>query len=335
MIRLAITMGDPAGIGPEIVARAFSGEFSTQGTLPLVIGHAGILERTAKALGIPVKIQTVGNIPENPPEQGIVPVWEPGDLPDASEIETGKISREAGLASRLFIDEAVRLIRSGDLDALCTGPIHKEAMHAAGFSFPGHTEYLAHLSGTSDFAMLMCGGGLRVALQTIHTALRNVPDMMTIDAILEKIRLLHRFIPFFGRENPRIGVCGLNPHAGEGGMFGREEIELIRPAIEQAASGGIRALGPFPADTIFHRMLEGDFDAILAMYHDQALVPIKTLAFYEGVNVTMGLRFIRTSVDHGTGFDIAGRGVANPASLEAAIGLAGILAENRRKQELS
>ncbi len=330
MIKLAITMGDPAGIGPEIILKTFADEFPAPDCIPVVVGAVGIFEAAAQQMNIPIKIQRLETLPKSLPETRTVPVFEPPEMPDLSNLKPGKIQKAAGQAAKVSIYNAVHLILDGAMDALCTAPIHKEAMHAAGFDFPGHTEFLAHLSGTREFGMLMVGGGLRVVLLTIHTALKNVPSLITEKLVFNKICLTNSFIPYFGVEKPRIAVCGLNPHAGEGGLFGDEEIRAIRPAIERAIKEGIVAQGPFPADTIYHRALRGDFDAVLAMYHDQALIPVKTLAFYDGVNITMGLPFIRTSVDHGTGFDISGKGVANPASLKAAIRLAVLLAKNKR-----
>ena len=333
MIRLAITMGDPAGIGPEIIIKAFQGEEAGFACLPTVIGSCDILRKTAEALNLPVQIRTVDAGGAYHFTSGVISVIEPEFEYDLRGIFAGAPQKECGSAAKSCIDLAVRSIQEGQLDALCTAPISKEAMKAAGFGFPGHTEYLADLSGTDDFAMLLCGGGLRVALATIHTALSSVPGLLSVEGILAKLRLLHKFIPLFGAEKPRLGVCGVNPHAGEGGMFGNEEAEKITPAITKARMEGIDASGPFPADTIFYRMLKGDFDAILAMYHDQGLGPLKTVGFRDGVNITMGLPFIRTSVDHGTGFDIAGKGIADPASLIAAIKLAVFLGENQLKRK--
>jgi len=325
-------MGDPAGIGPEIILKAFSGKDWQNRRQSLVIGSVQVLEKYANQLNIPVNIARITELPSTFSREDALFVFEPPGIPDLAEIAPGKIQKPAGAASRMFIETAVRMIQENKMDALCTAPIHKEAMHLAGFSFPGHTEFLAHLTGTEEFAMLMSGGGIRVVLQTIHTALKNVPRLLTTEKILKKIRLTHEFIPYFGVEVPRIGICGLNPHAGEGGMFGTEEQDIILPAIRKAEKEGIVVKGPFPADTIFHRMLKGDLDVIIAMYHDQALIPVKTLAFYDGVNITMGLPFIRTSVDHGTGFDIAGKGAANPDSLLAAIRDAMLLTENKKRK---
>ena len=335
MIGLAMTMGDPAGIGPEIIARIFHAEFPKKKCLPVVIGSCRILKKTADKIDIPVKVEKVHAAPETMPERGIIPVLEPENIPDLSDLKTGDVQPKAGKAARLFIEKAVQLIKDRQLDAICTAPIHKEAMHAAGFSFPGHTEFLAHLTKTKNFAMLMSGGGIRVVLATIHTSLRSVPELITLKLLEEKIRLTGNFIRYYGVDHPRIALCGLNPHAGEGGMFGDEEEKIIVPAMQNSRSPAYELFGPHPADTVFFRMLQGDFDAVLAMYHDQALIPVKTVAFHDGVNVTMGLPFIRTSVDHGTGFDIAGKGIARPDSLKAAIREAVLLTRNRKKQESS
>jgi 4-hydroxythreonine-4-phosphate dehydrogenase len=329
MIKLAITMGDPAGIGPEIILKTFQGGIPEPDCLPIVVGSCEVFGKTAHVLNIPMKCLKIAEIPAHPLQPGELWVLEPPDMPDLGNLEPGKVQKQAGLAAKKCIETAVRMILEKKMDALCTAPINKEAMHEGGFSFPGHTEFLAHLSNVREFAMLMCGGGIRVVLATIHIALRDIPETLTRETILEKLRLSNRFIPYFGIKSPRIGVCGLNPHAGEGGLFGDEETKIVTPAIEQAGREGISAQGPFPADTIFHRMLQGDFDVILAMYHDQGLIPIKTIAFHDGVNITMGLPFIRTSVDHGTGFDIVGKGIANPASLKAAIHHATLLCRNK------
>jgi len=336
MVRLAITMGDPAGIGPEIIIKALSEGAPAPDCLPIVIAPFHLMKQQAERLKCAVSLKRIEEIPEGPPPSSAILILEPDSnniAPSELKIIPGRIQKEAGAIAKACIDMAVHLTLDGNCDAICTAPINKEAMHAAGFAFPGHTEYLAHLTGAKRFAMLLCGGGIRVALATIHAPLKDVPELITEDGILEKLRLLNEFIPCFGIPHPRIGVCGINPHAGEGGMFGDEERRIIRPAIEKARLEGINSDGPLPADTLFHRMLKGDFDAILAMYHDQGLIPVKTLAFHDGVNVTMGLPFIRTSVDHGTGFDIAGKGIASSESLKAAIRLAVLLTKNRMKPQ--
>lgn len=330
MIKIAITMGDPAGIGPEIIIKALE-TLRMPETFFIVIGSFEILQKTASRLNSDVKIKQVSEIGDAIEDKEHITVFEPVNMPDLSEVRTGEIQAEAGRAAKMCIDDAVQAAGKGIFDATCTAPIHKEAMQLCGFGFPGHTEYLAHLTGTVDFAMMLCGGGLRVVLQTIHMALKEVPDNITETAIVEKIRLTHRFMPLFGIRKPRIAVCGLNPHAGEGGLFGTEERNIISPAIETARDEGIVAEGPYPADTVFHEAREGAFDAVLAMYHDQGLGPLKTVAFHEGVNITMGLPIIRTSVDHGTAFNIAGKNLARPDSMKAALKTAKLLAVHKRK----
>ena len=396
-LRLAITLGDPAGVGPEIILRLFAqeGDFRALsercgvGVLPFVVGEARLLEETARipevlrtmradaretdarGADLTPAIQTVAEPPQEPPVPGTIPIVEPPDFRFEGALEVGKVSAQCGAAAWAYVRHAVALVQSGAADAVVTAPLHKEALRAAGCPYPGHTEMLSALAGGAPAAMLLVGGGLRAALVTIHEPLALVPLLLSTEKILWHLRLMDSFIPWFGlpprpegkrvrvggervrpegeRARPegervgiggervrpggarvRIGVCGLNPHAGEGGIFGTEDGDIIAPAIAQARAEGIEATGPLPADTAFHFHREGLYDAILAMYHDQALIPVKTLAFHEGVNVTMGLPFIRTSVDHGTAFDIAGRGLARPDSLRAAIECAAVLVRNRR-----
>lgn len=336
-IRLAVTLGDPAGVGPEIVLAMFAQAQWPAHTAPFVSGEARILEQIARSLGIPADIRIAPQPPTEPPPPGVVPVVEPPDYRFEGPVREGKVDPACGAAAWAYVRHAVDLIQQGRADGVVTAPLHKEALHAAGCPHPGHTEMLADLAGGCHVAMLLVGGGVRVALVTIHEAIARVPQLITRQGILEKIRLLHTFIPWFGLDDgprpraPRIGVTGLNPHAGEGGMFGDEEIQTIIPAIEAARAEGIDATGPLPADTAFHFHREGHTDAILAMYHDQGLIPVKTLDFHLGVNVSMGLPFIRTSVDHGTAFDIAGKGIARPDSLRAALHTAATLTANRRR----
>jgi len=349
LLRLAITLGDPAGVGPEIVLDMFREVGLTEGTAPFVVGEARLLEQAQartppaerESNGGPLEIRRVEGPPESPEPPGVVPVVEPPDFRFEGELAVGRVSARCGAAAWAYVRHAAALIRKGRADALVTGPIHKEALRAAGCPHAGHTEMLADLAGGAKVAMLLVGGGLRVALATIHEPLSRVPELLSIDRILEKLRLLDRFIPWFGLEKreeapaprPRLAVTGLNPHAGEGGLFGDEEKRIIAPAIERARAEGIDAIGPLPGDTVFHFARQGAYDAVLAMYHDQALIPVKTLDFHGGVNVTMGLPYIRTSVDHGTAFDIAGKGLARPDSLRAALDSAAVLARNRRAQE--
>lgn len=470
-LRLAVTLGDPAGIGPEIILRLFAreGDFHALSwkvgcpVAPFVVGEARHLEQAARSLkgrreeerkeqeaqekrqgkerqekkkereergrpldekkdaapfhfqddrttsgggygspagrlehgsgspekdalsagGLPargiapdvlpiasLRIQTLAGPPSEFPGEGIVPVVQPPDFRFRGELAVGRVSAHCGAAAWAYIRHAVALVQNGAADGIVTAPLHKEALQAAGCPHPGHTEMLAALAGGARVAMLLVGGGLRVALATIHEPISRVPGLLTREGILEDLRLMDRFIPWFGIEElrieneelkrkkekgekgaqessiadcqspianrqssvsrrPRIGVTGLNPHAGEGGMFGEEEREIIAPAIAAARAEGIDAVGPLPGDTVFYFHREGAYDAVLAMYHDQALIPVKTLAFHDGVNVTMGLPFIRTSVDHGTAFDIAGKGIALPDSLRAALECAAVLVRNR------
>lgn len=244
------------------------------------------------------------------------------DIPSLEPIQLGQVSAAGGRAAAEAVLRAVRDALAGRVDALVTAPLHKESLHAAGYPWPGHTEMLAEAAGSSDVAMMFVGGGLRVALLTIHRALRSVPDALTRDELLRVARLLHRELPRFGDERRRIAVCGLNPHAGEGGLFGDEERKILAPAIGELQAEGLDVHGPFPADSLFVRALKGEFDAVIAAYHDQGLIPVKLAAFGHAVNVTLGLPFVRTSVDHGTGFDIAAKGVAQETSFVTAMKLA-------------
>ena len=348
--RIAVTLGDPAGVGPEIVLRLFREGRFPSGAVPFVVGAVHHLERAARQLSETgtgeAELEPIARLeapPNTPPTQQdarIVPVVEPPDATPGEDVETGQVSAACGRAAWGAIRHAVELVQRGSADAIVTAPIHKEALRLAGCPYPGHTEMLAALAGGVRVAMLLVGGGLRVALATIHEPLDRVPGLLSIESLVERLRLMDRFLPWFGIEphpdrtsRPCIGVTGLNPHAGEGGLFGDAESRTIAPAVEQARAEGIDALGPFPADTIYHFHREGAYDAVLAMYHDQGLIPVKTLDFHGGVNVTMGLPFVRTSVDHGTAFDIAGKGLARPGSLRAALECAVLLTRNRAKLE--
>jgi 4-hydroxythreonine-4-phosphate dehydrogenase len=300
--RLALTVGDPAGVGPEIVLKALA-----SGERPrvdwVVYGPRPALEDRARRFGLPwpeVSVEDIG-----------------GELP-----RVGVVSPEGGRAAADAVLRAARDALAGRVDGIVTAPLHKESLRAAGHPWPGHTEMLAEAAGVSDVAMLFVGGGLRVALLTIHRALRSVPDAITRAEVVRVARLLDRELPRFGAERRRIALCGVNPHAGEGGLFGSEEAEVLVPAVAELCASGIDVRGPLPADTVFPRAVRGEFDAVLAAYHDQGLVPVKLAAFGHAVNVTLGLPFVRTSVDHGTAFDIAGSGTADPSSLLAAMRLA-------------
>ena len=316
---LGITMGDAAGIGPEIVLRC-----ALEPGCPacVVYGSAARLSAVAEQLGLPVRIERVqgtDDAPAHSPEHP-VPVLRVIDIgPDVRDVAWGKVDARAGQAAYAYVCAAIDDALAGKLRAIVTAPLNKASMHAAGITFPGHTEILAERSGTTEFAMMLANTSLRVLLVTIHIALAEVPAAITRPSVARAIRLAHGACRLMGIAAPRVAVAGLNPHAGESGKFGREEIEVITPAIENAREDGIDATGPWPGDTVFMRARSGEFDIVVAQYHDQGLIPVKYLGIDEGVNVTVGLPFVRTSVDHGTAFDIAGRGVAQHASLMAAI----------------
>jgi len=307
---LLVTMGDAAGIGPEIIVKAFAaGELAGC----VVVGDAAVLRRA----GAPMTavIEHAIDLVAVPP--GCLPLLVPPGLPEGlAGLPLGQVNGRNGAAAARCIEHAVRLVLAGEGAAIVTAPIHKEALAAAGVPFPGHTEMLQALAGGPPVRMMLANDELRVVLVTIHQSLRTAIDAVTFDAVLATIRIAHTAI---GLLQPRIAVAGLNPHAGEGGLFGSEEQQIIGPAIAAARAEGIAASGPFAPDTVFMRARRGEFDVVVAMTHDHGLIPVKYLGVEQGVNVTLGLPFVRTSPDHGTAFDIAGRGIADPASLVSAI----------------
>ncbi len=334
---LAITMGDPAGIGPEIILKALNVKAVVDCCRPVIIGSLSVLLQARGPLPFGTQ-RTLAVVPEPGAQapSGAVEVIEP-DV-SAYEVTPGKPSAQSGHVSVACIKKAVGLALAGKVDAVVTAPITKETLKMAGYPYPGHTELLAELTGAADFAMMLSGrpaGGeavreLRVVLVTIHVPLRDVPGLIRKSGVLRTIRLADQACRKMGIPEPRVAVCGLNPHAGEAGLFGMEEINEIAPACLEAKDAGINVSGPLPADTLFHRAHKGEFDAVVAMYHDQGLGPLKMFAFGNAVNVTLGLPIIRTSVDHGTAYDIAGKGIASPNSLIEAIKLAARMAGDRR-----
>jgi 4-hydroxythreonine-4-phosphate dehydrogenase len=325
---LGITMGCPVGIGPEIILRFFAACPRVKGYAPVVLGDIGVLRHAAEVLGLPGTI--VPWEPGEPAAPGTLPVCNLSSLP-ARNLVWGRPDALTGRAMAGYIEAAVRLTRQGVLAGIVTCPITKKALQLAGYPYPGHTEMLAELSGAKEYLMMMAGSRLRVSLVTIHEPLRRVPDLVTRERVTACIRLTARALRTdFALASPRIAVAALNPHAGEQGMFGREELEIIGPAVNECAGEGAVS-GPWPPDTVFHRAAAGDFDAVVAMYHDQGLIPFKLLHFKDGVNVTLGLPLVRTSVDHGTAYDIAGQGRADCTSLQAAYALAAEIAGNRGK----
>ncbi len=345
MKKLAITMGDPGGVGPEIIVKALCSSKLKNVYIPIVIGDVNVVAEALTLLKSHLKLRIIQSPKESTPAKEILQVIHvippnpcPTDSRRAPLIKGGvksgivkggmgrfekcKPTPEGGKACVSYIKKAVELALSKQVDGIVTAPISKEALKMAGFKWPGHTEMLADLTNTKDYTMMLIGKPLRVILVTIHTALKNVPDLITKSKVLKTIRLAKKACDMLNIRNPRIAVAGLNPHAGEAGIFGDEEIKKIIPAVKEAIKERIPVSGPYPPDTIFHRAYKGDVDIVVCMYHDQGLIPLKMIAFDKGVNVTIGLPFARTSPDHGTAYDIAWKGVANPLSMIEAIKVA-------------
>jgi 4-hydroxythreonine-4-phosphate dehydrogenase len=341
-IRVAVTLGDPAGVGPEVVAKALSAHPPREGRY-LVVGAERHFRKALRLLGAgggerPAGFQVLAASPDALPD--LSGVWdrpgltllEPAREGGWPDVPTGVAGADGGEAAFQAVTLATRLAMAGAVDAVCTAPLHKWALNQAGHAYPGHTEILAELSGAERVVMLLQGGGLRVALATIHIPVRDVSKRLSVDGVLAVICQVDASLRAdWGLPAPRIAVTGLNPHAGDGGLIGDEEANVIEPAIRAARDARIDATGPFAADSVFAAMLKRRHDAVVAMYHDQALTALKTLALDEGVNITLGLPFIRTSPDHGTAMDIAGRGLANPGSMLQALRAAVQLAQNRRR----
>lgn len=329
--KLLITMGDACGIGPEIAIAAWAAE--QRGDLCLV-GDVGVLRRAAAQVGVVLPLarlealDELGAVPVN-----CLPVWQPDGLPcDLLDCRQGQIDARAGAAAAVCIEAAVSEIQAGCAAGLVTAPLHKEALHAAGVAYPGHTEMLQALATDAGglpppVRMMLANDELRTVLVTIHVSLRRAIEMLNTASVLETLRISDTALRRFGIAHPRIAVAGLNPHAGEGGLFGDEELRIIAPAIRLAQAEGIAASGPYAPDTVFMRARDaaghpGEFDVVVAMTHDHGLIPVKYLGVEQGVNVTLGLPFVRTSPDHGTAFDIAGTGRADASSMRAAIAMA-------------
>lgn len=327
---LALTMGDPAGIGPEIIVKALTQQVIWRMCRPIVIGSFPIMKRTAAALKVPIKPVTISGQDDSREtkiyKRGALPIFDPF-VPPLKHIPQGKPSVISGAAAVQCIETAVEWARMGCAQGIVTAPINKKAIHLAGHCYPGHTEMLGSLTGSKEVGMMILGGPLKILFATTHVAIRDLSHAITKDRVTRAIRLAHQGLrKFFDIRHPRIGVAGLNPHAGEAGLFGHEETRVIAPAVRQARASQIRCSGPHPADTLFGKAMRGEYDGIVAMYHDQGLVALKTVAFGHCVNLTVGLPFIRTSVDHGTAYDMVGKGKADPSSLIEAITLAARLA---------
>ena len=322
---IAITLGDPAGIGPEVVLKALADEEVRSLCRPLVVGDLRVLEAVKAFAGVDPPLQAVSRINEARFTLPAVEVLDLGNC-DPPQVMLGHISPLAGRAAVEAVERATELALAGEVDAIVTAPLNKAAMQAAGYDYIGHTEILAELCHAPRVTTMLATGPLRVVHVTRHVPLAEVASLITQERVLETIRLTHEGMQAWGMQRPRIGVAALNPHGGESGLLGREEIEEIGPAVERARAEGVKAQGPIPADSIFFRTIRGEFDAVVAMYHDQGHIPIKTHGFEASVTVTLGLPIVRTSVDHGTAFDIAGQGVADPTSMKEAIKLAARLA---------
>jgi 4-hydroxythreonine-4-phosphate dehydrogenase len=335
---VALTMGDVAGVGPEVIARAWAGEALRELARPFVVGDPATLRRAVTLLGTGAEVRTIASPEEADPSSRSIPCLIATDQ-DLSGVRPGVIDARAGRAAADFLIGAIDLAMAGRVDAIVTLPLQKESLHAAGVPHPGHTEILAERCRAPEHAMMLYleapegspRPGLGVIHATLHVALRRVFDLLTVDAVEAKIRLADEALrPLTGGRPPRVAVAGLNPHAGENGLFGTEEIEIIAPAVARARASGIDVDGPIAADTLFARALGGEFDAVVAMYHDQGHVALKTIGFDRAVNVTLGLPIVRTSVAHGTAFDIAWQGKAETSSLIEAVRVAARIVEGKR-----
>lgn len=328
---IGITLGDASGVGPEIIVKSLAGHGLHELCRPLVIGDANMLERAVGITRTAARIRAVANPSEASYEEGTIDCLDLGLLP--ADLPFGRVSEISGNAAFRYVEKAVQLAMNGEIDAIATAPLNKEAMQKAGHHYPGHTEILGELTGTEDYSMMLATPKLKVIHLTTHVGLRKAIDLIDPERTYRVIGLAHRTLTAAGMSSPRIAVCGINPHAGENGLFGDgEEEEKLIPGIARAREEGIDVTGPYPADTLFYRASRGDFDMVVACYHDQGHAPVKVLGIEEGVNVTVGLKggIVRTSVDHGTAFDIAGTNAADEKSMVAAIRMAVDLAPRQR-----
>ena len=329
--RIAITIGDFNGIAPEIILKNIATASIQKSIQPFLVGSFDIFEHYARKFKIRKRLVAVQSAADSI-EAGAIPVLNVYQG-TAKNLQIGKAAPDAGICAGTSIERSVRLCLDGEVDAMVTGPVSKESLHIAGYNFPGQTEMLAMLSRSDRVTMMLIAKTMRVGLATIHVAVKKIAENIFIERIVEKLETIYASLKDdFRITTPSIAVLGLNPHAGEHGAIGLEEIEIIEPAIEKAKGKGINASGPFPADGFFASQAHKKYDAVLAMYHDQGLIPLKMTGFNEGVNFSAGLKIIRTSPDHGTAFDIAGKGIADPSSMGAAIQLARTIAINRKKK---
>lgn len=333
---VGISVGDPGGIGPEITAKALSLEEIYDLCAPIVVCDARVMEEGVRVANVELRVHPVSRVKEAFFRFGTIDVFDVPNI-EAKDITYGSVNPKQGKASFEYVERLIELALRGEIHATVTGPIHKGAINAAGYHFPGHTEIFAHMTSTTDYAMMLAHGDFRVVHVSTHVSLREACDMVRKERVLRVIELTFDTLRRLGIERPRIAVAGLNPHSGEGGLFGKEELEEIIPAVAEAKRRGINAEGPLPPDTVFVKMKGGLYDVVVVMYHDQGHIPLKLVGFQydektgswsevSGVNVTLGLPIIRTSVDHGTAFGKAGSGRANPASMKEAIKMAARLA---------
>lgn len=327
---IAITMGDPAGVGAEVTVKAMNDATLYERCRPLVVGDRRRLELAAAACGLAPAFHAVESPAAGRYQHGTIDVLDLANVP--ADLPWGQLDARAGAAAFAYIERAIKLAMDKQVDAVCTAPLNKEALHKAGYKYPGHTEIFGELTGSKEYAMLLLGGPLRVIHVTVHQGLQSACQRIAAhpERVVTVIRLADQACRQLGVANPRIAVAGLNPHAGEGGIFGDEEAKSIIPACEEARQQGLQVFGPLPGDTVFLRAKQGHFDIVVAQYHDQGHIPIKMLGFETGVNITYGLPIIRTSVDHGTAFDIAGKGIADHRSMIEAIDMACLFARGGR-----
>lgn len=335
---VALTMGDVAGVGPEVVATAVASTDVRQLCRPVVVGDPVVLERALQLTKQNLEIEPVASVDAGiSNEPGVVSCWNPTSA-ETVNVPVGQRDARAGEAAYDWLVAATIAALEGRVDAIVTAPLNKAALHLAGHHYPGHTEILAEQCGVDDFAMMLYlpdgeivkgPFGLGVAHVTLHTSIASVPGLLTTEVIGEKIRLVDGFLKKLGCEDPRVGVCALNPHAGEQGLFGKEESELITPAVELARTDSVNVCGPFPADTLLQQAVAGAYDGIVAMYHDQGHIALKLIAFQRAVNVTLGLPIVRTSPSHGTAFDIAWQNKVETAGMHSAIRIAVQLAKKK------
>ncbi len=315
---IALTMGDAAGIGPEVIVKALARKEIYDGCRPLVLGETGAMQAAIDLTGVALKLNQITEVSEASGRFGVIDLMDMHNL-NWKEVTIGRVSVACGRAAMEYIEKAAQLALSGEIKAMVTAPINKEATMQAGYEGLGHLEFLGKMTHSREYATMLATGTLRVVHLTTHHSLRDACDLVTKERIMGRLKLTHDSFRTWGFTRPRIAVAGLNPHSGEDGMFGTEEIEQISPAVQEAQRMGIDACGPIPADSVFNRAINEEFDVVLAMYHDQGHIPIKVHGFEKSVSVALGLPFLRTAVDHGTAFDIAGKGIADARSMAEAI----------------